>query len=479
MKKTFTTVMPDKVGAFLVASEIMTELGLNITRVSYNKAIDTHMLFIEAEGTAESLKQATLLLKEKGYLHNQKDNGNIILLEFNLRDVPGSVKSVLSLIGSFNFNISYISSQENGTEYQHFRMGLFIENGADISQFIRQASELCDVRIINYDPTETVLDNTVFYMSFANKIADKNNLNEENKKNLIVNSNLIMELLNERKSPPYKTFDYIGKFADKMAYYRGNSYVPRESQFVFGNIKITLLEPPCGSNICIIDSENGLLAIDSGFACFKEESLKAIKRIIPDFDSRKKDIVITHTDVDHCGMLDCFDRIFLSKKAKSNFEAEYQGLDCLREKNQIHAPYVRISKILSAYKPPQLDKLCVIGGTDQPLDKLIEHIGILENGELTFDVYEGSGGHVLGEIILVERRLHIVFTGDIFINIKELSAEQTSFNRIAPFLMTSVDSIPKVAEKERKELLNILGSGEWLIFGGHGAAKKILVENNN
>lgn len=54
MKKTFTTTMPDRVGAFLRASQAIGELGANITRVSYNKAVDTHMLFIEVEAEPEA-----------------------------------------------------------------------------------------------------------------------------------------------------------------------------------------------------------------------------------------------------------------------------------------------------------------------------------------------------------------------------------------------------------------------------------------
>ena len=42
MKKTFITQVPDKSGAFLKASRIIAEAGGNITRVSYNKAIDLH-----------------------------------------------------------------------------------------------------------------------------------------------------------------------------------------------------------------------------------------------------------------------------------------------------------------------------------------------------------------------------------------------------------------------------------------------------
>ena len=50
MKRTFVTVMPNHIGAFLKASRCFSDLGVNITRVSYNKAVDSHCLFIDARG---------------------------------------------------------------------------------------------------------------------------------------------------------------------------------------------------------------------------------------------------------------------------------------------------------------------------------------------------------------------------------------------------------------------------------------------
>ena len=52
LKKTYITSMPDHIGAFLKASRCFSALGINITRVSYNKAVDSHMLFLDVEGTA-------------------------------------------------------------------------------------------------------------------------------------------------------------------------------------------------------------------------------------------------------------------------------------------------------------------------------------------------------------------------------------------------------------------------------------------
>ena len=148
MKQTFTTVMPDQIGAFLKADRCLTALGLNITRVSYNKAVDKHTLFIEAEGTEEQLKQAEAELTQMGYLHRDGSFGDVILMEFKLPDHPGAVMPILELIHEYHFNISYISSQQTDGEYQYFKMGLFVENDKEVSEFTAKAAMLCPIRIL-------------------------------------------------------------------------------------------------------------------------------------------------------------------------------------------------------------------------------------------------------------------------------------------------------------------------------------------
>ena len=156
MKKTYITTMPDHIGAFLKASRCFAALGVNITRVSYNKAVDSHTLFIDAEGSAEQLEQADAQLREIGYLRSSGSEKSVILLEFRLRDTPGSVTAVLELISEFHFNISYMSSQENGSDHQLFKMGLFVEDAAKITEFLARAEALCSVRPIDYNRAEKV-----------------------------------------------------------------------------------------------------------------------------------------------------------------------------------------------------------------------------------------------------------------------------------------------------------------------------------
>ena len=104
MKKTYVTSMPNHIGAFLKASKCFSLLGINITRVSYNKAVDSHTLFIDAEGTEAQLKKADAELETIGYLQSDTNKTSVVLIEFSLPDVPGSVTNVLELINQFHFD---------------------------------------------------------------------------------------------------------------------------------------------------------------------------------------------------------------------------------------------------------------------------------------------------------------------------------------------------------------------------------------
>ena len=193
MKKTYVTSMPNHIGAFLKASKCFSSLGINITRVSYNKAVDSHTLFIDAEGTEEQLKKADIELEKIGYLHSSASGTSVVLIEFCLEDVPGSVTNILTLINDFNFNISYISSQENGTDYQLFKMGLYVEDFDKISIFLKEAERLCKVRVIDYNSSEKVFDNSIFYNAYVTGLSRTMGLSGDVSRELLVHLNLAMQ----------------------------------------------------------------------------------------------------------------------------------------------------------------------------------------------------------------------------------------------------------------------------------------------
>ena len=464
--------MPNHIGAFLKASNCFSALGINITRVSYNKAVDSHTLFIDAEGTREQLQKADVELEKIGYLQSNTNKTSIVLVEFRLRDEPGGVTDVLELINRFNFNISYISSQENGTDYQFFKMGLYVDDPEKITAFLKEAEKLCKVRVIDYNSSEKIYDNSIFYNTYVMGLQQMMGLSEDASRELLVHVNLAMQTLDEKGLSPYRTFDSISKFAELLSIPKRKGFTPRISTHkVAENTEIVLIEPPCGSNTIIIKSNDRILFVDSGYACYADEMLGIIKRILPHFESMKKTILVTHADVDHCGLLPLFDEIIVSRKTAQCLSNEANNKNGYREKNPLHKPYIDICKILTSYRPVDPQKLVPLWNDYENLTEPLTQIGFFDFEELHFEVYEGKGGHLPGEIVLIDYANHIAFTGDIYINTHGLTPQQAEYNQYAPILMTSVDTDPELCLEERKAVMQRLGVGQWQIFGSHGFKK--------
>ena len=465
MRKTYITKMPDKTGAFFLASDIISSCGGNIVRVNYNKAVDIHTLFIEVSATSDAHKIIEERLTSCGYLSNETTEAQILMIVLTLNDVPGAVKPVLETINKYKVNISYISSQENGTGIQHFKMGLLIENTKEIKNLIDDISKICEIKILNYEVTDRLLDGTVFYVTFANEMRTILHLTQEETNELLIIANRLMQVLDEQNKPVLQTFDYIRRFAKFVVDHKGDNFNPQITKYKLAdNFYIRLIEPPCGSNMAIMEYDGKCLAIDTGFACYKDEVQYILNNLLSHFDKDEKLAILTHADMDHAGLISLFDKVYLSKNCYDNFELETKNELDFRAQNPLHEPYCSTSRIISQYKAPNLSQLSIIG--DKKDNELLSYIGKVDFAGYRFDVYEGRGGHVKGESVIVCDELKIIFSGDIFVNVKGFTKEQKEFNQLAPFLMTGVDFDPKVNKECREYLLQKYKG--YKFFPGHG-----------
>ena len=466
MRKTYVTRMPDKAGAFLLASRIIAACGGNIARVNYNRAVDTHTLFIEVSATAAQHAEIARQLSACGYLTKLEDGKRILMIVLTLSDHPGAVTPVLEVLSRHRVNISYISSQENGTDVQHFKMGLLIENTGEIKRLIDEISRICEISILNYEVTDRLLDGTVFYITFANEMREILSLSQAQTNAVLIQANRLMQLLDEQDKPALKTFDYIRRFAQFVVEHRGAAFNAQVSTVRLADgLMLTAVEPPCGSNTYVLEYHGELLCVDCGFACYREEMLRLLEGLFPRFSLRGKEVWLTHADVDHAGLLPLFDRACMSRDCYENFALEQRGKANFREQNPLHAPYCALSKVISSYAPPELARCEAVG--EKRDDAPLSCIGSRSFGPWKFDFYQGSGGHVRGETVIVCEKLQLLFSGDIYVNIKGYSPDQQAFNRLAPFLMTGVDSDPAKA-RECRALLTERYAG-YLCCPGHGS----------
>ena len=151
---------------------------------------------------------------------------------------------------------------------------------------------------------------------------------------------------------------------------------------------------------------------------------------------------------------------------------EFRKENGYREQNPLHKPYVSICKALTFYRPPDPEKISALWDTQGEQLNPLEQMGFFDFGEMHFEVYQGKGGHLRGETVLIDYQHQLAFTGDIYVNIHGMTREQAAYNQYAPVLMTSVDTDPALCAAERNAILQRLGAGEWKIFGAYGKMKE-------
>lgn len=75
-------------------------------------------------------------------------------------------------------------------------------------------------------------------------------ISDESKNDLIINTNLVMQMLNESGVLPFHTFDSISRFTEIIASSKGENFTPRITEHkITENSEITLIEPPAEATL--------------------------------------------------------------------------------------------------------------------------------------------------------------------------------------------------------------------------------------
>ena len=360
--KTFILRLEDRSGHLLEVSKIISSHNANITRLSYNKVVDQHTVFIEVYADEKDIDDLSQELGERNYLLKDSSEEVDVLMTLQIIDIPGTVTNILQVFEKYDVNISYVNTQENNTSYQYCKIGLYAANSELIQKVLDEISTFCEITSINYDTQDKIIDNTVFYHNFAQEMKKTLSLTQKETNSFLNNSNKILQILEDKNENYFKTFNYIRKFANYTVDYKNDNFNPRIShKSLTDNTTIYMIEPPSGGNSYILESDNELLFVDSGFACYKDEMKRIFYELFPNFDNMNKKLILTHADMDHSGITDIFKDIYVSENTFINFKREHEGKKNFREENHLHEPYIKLDRIISKYEPPELIKLRILG----------------------------------------------------------------------------------------------------------------------
>lgn len=120
--------------------------------------------------------------------------------------------------------------------------------------------------------------------------------------------------------------------------------------------------------------------------------LKIFRSLFPNFDNMERTLIVTHADIDHCGLHDLFDTFYVNEETRLNFALQNNGLPDLREQNRICAPYNRICKLMTGYTPPDMHTLRVIEHIEPASDAPSPRAACWSLRDLTLRVFDGNGG---------------------------------------------------------------------------------------
>jgi len=477
-RKTFVTSTPDKTGAFMAAAEIIAKNNGNIVRVSYNKAVDLHMLFVDVVAEEDALPGIARELDEIGYLSKKITEINVLMIEIKIPDHPGMLLPALRILNGFDVNISYINSTQGADDHQNFVMGLLIEKPELIQKLLGELRGIYQVNLLGYNDSANSFDNSIFYIQLANEVKEQLHLSDEQTLEFISEANRVLQMLQRTNENPDKIFRYIREFSNFISNHRGDRFRCKITRIpVAPGLILYGIEPVCGSNMYILKAPEELILIDTGYALYYEEVMSKFYELFPDWEHCEKHVYITHADVDHCGLLSRLEDVtlHLNQKSADNFRRQGMGILDYRESKEFCFGYSKLSRIISGYTPPDMESAVII---DKNTPKEHEHllpIGGFSIGGVDFEILEGSGGHLYGEMILVCRDRGILFTGDSFLNFQGFSSELQRFHSIAPYLMRSVNMDSGKAAHMREEIVLLLEriaadrGQSCLVCGGHGA----------
>jgi glyoxylase-like metal-dependent hydrolase (beta-lactamase superfamily II) len=194
--------------------------------------------------------------------------------------------------------------------------------------------------------------------------------------------------------------------------------------------------------------------IDTGYGIYAKDISILMGKLFPQCKERISRLIITHADADHCGAGGVY---------RVPAELHPGTLDIIRTANRAYGSrsealvleeiYTTMINLFSDFTPPENISLFLI-------DPIGERGGFPVNaktdiGPYKFEVLEGLGGHLHGQIYLYCHDLGLLFTADTVINFAHLTPERATYNSLAVVLVTSVNVDSDLARIERRKLLDL------------------------
>jgi len=471
--------MPDTPGSLHRAAEIIKKYDGNINRIQYDRRIDPGTVFYEVTASDESYRKMTHDLETIGFLQTSLKPLSFLKFAVFLPHRPGALFEFLRYTTSAGANIAYIDFDDRGRHPDRLTVSLSLEQNPEVETLLDQLKSRYRLDILEYDTTGRHLDDTVFYVRYAQAVRELIGDSEEPfLLSFLGDTNHMAQELTGRGCNPRQVFDSVLSTGRSMNATNGENFYADVQRFAITEQTVLYcFQLPCGGSLFLIRTPGDMVMIDTGYGIYHDSVMAMLSRYgLADMKNLSR-IIVTHADADHCGAAGFFDvPVFMHEGTLDIIRTNNRAYGSTSDHSDLDAFYTKMINLFSKFNTPK-DIRC-FGGADGSVRGEFSVIGKIPVGEIAFEVLDGLGGHTFGQVFLHSEEHGILFTADSLINFSSLTKERADYSSLAAFLVTSVNVDSGRASQERRALLALAqetdaalsGTGRrCLICGGHGA----------
>jgi glyoxylase-like metal-dependent hydrolase (beta-lactamase superfamily II) len=463
--------MPNEPGALQRAAEIIKQQGGNINRIHYDQRIDPHTVFFEVTASAEKNQQIQRDLLRIGYLQTSVPQVSFLRLHVYLPHRPGALFEFLNHTTAAHANLAFLDFDERGPHPDRLTVSMQVEQSARITELLDTLKSRYQLEIVEYDSRGNELDETVFYLRFAQQLRALIGGGEDAFiLRLLHDINHIVQELTNRGEAPKAVFQSILLTGESLRQHTGKHfYADVQRLALTERVELFCFQLPCGGNCFLLNTPHELVMVDTGFGIYHPDFISMLRSFGLGDLSKLKHIFVTHADADHIGAGGLFDAVsFLHPGTKAAIDQANRAYGSKAANCVLEEVYTRLINLFSRFTPPQ--QLELFPQTKVGARGIFTVLQRPHLGDMTFEVLESLGGHLQGQTFFCCPDYGILFTGDSLINFASLTDDRKRFATLAKHLMTSVNVDRSRARDEREGLMAIASEIEHcLICGGHGA----------
>jgi len=469
--------MPDEPGALHRAAEIVKRHGGNIDRIQYDKRIDPYTVFFEARCTDDEYLAMRSELEAIGYLQGQMNVPSFLKFQVLLPNRSGALFDFLNHTTAAKCNIDFLDFDDRGKHPERLTVSLTVEEAGAVDRLLETLKTQYPLEILEYDVTGQRLDDTVFYIRFAQELRRLLGQTEDAfLLRLLSDINHVAQELMNLGFDPKQAFSDVLRSGQSLKGTSGKGFYADLQEIGMGEVELLCVQLPCGGNAYLLRNGTDIAMIDTGFGIYFRDLDLMMEREGWGGVGLVRKALITHGDADHSGSAGLLgEEVWMHQETVEMIRQSNRAYGSESEGSILAEVYTKLINLFSGFSVAERPRTFQVEEDGTRGDFNI--LACQEVAGMQCEVLEGFGGHTEGQVFYFFPQELVLFTGDSLINFESLSDDRKEFATLAKNLMTTVNVDSAKARKEREGLMRLIEQVEsgredgrkCLVCGGHGA----------